>query len=344
MESSVVTLALFPSFQHAYAAVLRHVTENHEHVNTARGNDSHEVIGASFRLTDPRQRALFLTSRPVNPVYHYAEALWYLGGLRTLDLIGHYSSRRRADSRDGKTIEGSSYGVRIFAPRIDGSPSAFDRALELLRAETDSKRAYLPVFEAGDLDEIGHPDLPCLVGLQLLARDGCLHMVTYMRANDANRGMVCDVYSFTLIQEFAAAQLGLRLGSYTHHVGSMHVGVRDLERAHRVLEETAASPKAEPLFEAPMMPADTTWKHIRTVLEHEELLRTNQVQHTPADVAALDLPLYWQRVLLLFEAHRQIVNCPADVIDQQVLEALEPGARWQFERRWPTRVATGEVA
>ncbi|WP_228717924.1 thymidylate synthase [Kitasatospora acidiphila] len=339
----MIAPAVFLSFQHAYAAVLRHVTENNEHVNTARGNDSHEVLGASFRLTDPRQRALFLTSRPVNPVYHYAEALWYLGGLRNLDLIGHYASRRRADSRDGTTIEGSAYGARIFAARPDGAPSEFDRALELLKAEKDSKRAYLPVFEARDLDEIGHPDLPCLVGLQLLARDGYLHMIAYMRANDANRGMVCDVYSFTLIQEFAAAQLGLRLGSYTHHVGSMHVGVRDLERAGRVLEETAASPRAMPLFAAPVMPAHTTWKHIRTVLEHEELLRTNQVQYTPADIAGLDLPLYWRRVLLLFEAHRQVVNCPTEPVDRQLLEALEPGARWQFERRWPTRVATEEV-
>ena len=334
----------FPTFQRAYAAVLQHVTEHYEFVNLARGNDSHEIIGASFRLIDPRQRALYLTSRPVNPVYHYAEALWYLGGMRNLDLIGHYASRRRADSRDGTTIEGSSYGARLFAPRPDGAPSAFDRALELLRAEKDSKRAYLPVFEAGDLDEIGHPDLPCLVGLQLLARDGYLHMVTYMRANDANRGMVCDVYSFTLIQEFAAAQLGLRLGDYTHHVGSMHVGVRDLARAAGVLEETAAGPEAAPLFPAPVMPRNTTWTHIRTVLEHEELLRTNQAQYTPADVAGLDLPRYWQRVLLLFEAHRQIVNCPADPIDQQLLDALEPGARWQIERRWPTRVAAGEIA
>ncbi|WP_405008324.1 thymidylate synthase [Kitasatospora purpeofusca] len=341
----MIAPAAFPSFQCAYAAVLRHVTENYTHVNTARGNDSHEIIGATFRLIDPRQRALHLTSRPVNPVYHHAEALWYLGGLRNLDLIGHYASRRRADSRDGTTIEGSSYGARIFAPRPDGAPSAFDRALELLRAEKDSKRAYLPVFEAGDLDEIGHPDLPCLVGLQLLARDGYLHMVTYMRANDANRGLVCDVYSFTLIQEFAAALLGLRLGSYTHHVGSMHVGIRDLERAGRVLAETAAGPvAAAPLFPAPVMPADTSWRHIRTVLEHEELLRTNQVRYTRADVAALDLPRYWQRVLLLFEAHRQLVTCPADPVDQQVLEALEPGARWQFERRWPTRVATGVIA
>ncbi|MFJ6140916.1 thymidylate synthase [Kitasatospora sp. NPDC092286] len=341
----MIAPTVFPSFQHAYVSALRHVTGTYEFVNSARGNDSHEIIGASFRLTDPRQRALYLTSRPVNPVYHYAEALWYLGGMRNLDLIGHYANRRRADSRDGVTIGGSSYGARIFAPRPDGAPSAFDQALELLKAEKDSKRAYMPIFEARDLDGIGHPDLPCLVGLHLLAREGYLHMVTYMRANDANRGMVCDVYSFTLIQEFAAALLGLRLGSYTHHVGSMHVGIRDLERAGKVLDETAAaSPDTMPRFAAPVMPADTTWKHIRTVLEHEELLRTNQVQYTPGDVAGLDLPLYWQRVLLLFEAHRQVVNCPTDQVDQGLLDALDPGVRWQFERRWPTRVAAGEIA
>ncbi|MDH6134273.1 thymidylate synthase [Kitasatospora sp. MAA4] len=333
----------FPSFEQAYAAILRHVSDNHQYANAPRGNDSRECIGVSFQLTDPRQRTPFLVARPINPVYHFAEALWYLGGRRDLDMIAHYAPRRRADSRDGSTIDGSAYGARIFAP-TDGGTSPFARVLDLLRSEKDSKRAFLPVFRPGELDDPDSPDVPCLLGLHLLVREDHLHMVTYMRANDADRGLIADAFSFSLIQEFTTALLGLQLGTYTHHVGSMHLGTSSLPRVQLVLTEAAAAPDGRPRFTVPAMPAETIWVHIRTVLEHEQLLRTNQVRYGPRDVAGLDLPAYWQRVLLLFEAHRQLTYRAADPVETRVLDALEPGARWQLEHRWPTRVQTRSVA
>ncbi|MGH3925768.1 MAG: thymidylate synthase, partial [Pseudonocardiaceae bacterium] len=89
-----------------------------------------------------------------------------------------------------------------------------------------------------------------VVALHLFAREDRLHMVCYMRANDANRGLVADVFSFTLIQEFAAVLLGLELGTYTHHVGSMHIGDRDLARVARVLAE-AATRESSPVSRHP---------------------------------------------------------------------------------------------
>jgi thymidylate synthase len=41
-------------------------------------------------------------------------------------------------------------------------------------------------------------------------------MVCSMRANDLDCGLLSDVFSFTMIQEYAAVQLGLELGTYTH--------------------------------------------------------------------------------------------------------------------------------
>jgi thymidylate synthase len=212
----------------------------------------------SFQLTDPRQRTLFIAARKINPIYHFAEALWYLGGRRDLDMISYYAPRRRADSRDGKTIDGSAYGSRIFAPGPESRRSAFDQALDLLRSKQDSKRVVLPVFRPGELATPDSPDVPCLLSLHLLVREGRLHMVCYMRANDADRGLIADVFSFTLIQEFTAALLGIELGTCTHHVGSMHLGDNDLPRVGRVLTETTGQYSETPRFVFPPMP-DTGW-------------------------------------------------------------------------------------
>ncbi|MFD8779209.1 thymidylate synthase [Streptomyces sp. NPDC059916] len=101
--------------------------------------------------------------------------------------------------------------------------------LELLRTESDSKRGYLPVFSAAELAVADNPDMACLAGLHLFVRNGRLHMVCHMRANDLDCGLLSDVFSFTMIQEYAAIQLGLELGHYTHTIGSAHVNECNVE-------------------------------------------------------------------------------------------------------------------
>ncbi|MFI5534142.1 thymidylate synthase [Kitasatospora sp. NPDC051853] len=320
-----------PSFQRAYGQALEHLVTTPQFTNQPRGNHSQEALGLSFTITDPRARTLFLESRPVNPIYHHAEALWYLGGRNDLDMIGYYAPRRRLDSADGTTIDGSAYGKRMFN-------GPFDQVLALLRSEADSKRAFLPVFWPGALDDPASPDVPCLVGLQLLAREGKLHMVAFMRANDANRGLIADVFSFTFIQEFTARLLGLELGTYTHHVGSMHLAVAELPRLTDALTEAAHSVGLPPRFTPTSMPADSGWGTIRQILVHEQVLRTNQMQYTAKDIAALGLPSYWQETVRLFEVQRQLVHCAADPVDAELLAALTPAHRWQVARRWPRRM------
>ncbi|WP_225846870.1 thymidylate synthase [Streptomyces sp. HPF1205] len=324
----------FASFEAAYVELLRLATDAHQFRVSPRGNAANEVIGVAFRLTDPRQRLLYLAERKANPVFQWAEALWYLAGRTDLAMIGHYAPRLATSSRDGLTIDGSAYGHRIFAPAPGEETAAFDRVLELLRREPDSKRAFVPVFHPGDLAGIeANPDMPCLAGLHFLPRDGRLHMVCSMRANDLYRGLVSDVFSFTVIQEYAAVQLGLELGTYTHYMGSAHVNDVNADDVGRIMAEVAARP-APSAFPFPPMPATTGPDTIAQVLEHELALRTNQAAYSVDDIASLDLDPYWQQVLLLFEVHRQITHDQVGLVDAGVLAALEPGLRWLVGHRW----------
>jgi thymidylate synthase len=209
----LLKLPTFRSVEGAYLTLLRLATEEHEHHITARGNDAREVIGVGFRLPDPRQRLPYLAERRANPVFQFAEALWYLAGRRDLQMIGYYAPSMRSSSADGVNLGGSAYGHTMFNPAEGDTVSPFDRVLELLRTEKDSKRGYLPVFSAAELAVSDNPDVACLAGLHLLPRGGQLHMVCSMRANDLDCGLLSDVFSFTMIQEYAAVQLGLELGT-----------------------------------------------------------------------------------------------------------------------------------
>ncbi|MDQ0904482.1 thymidylate synthase [Streptomyces canus] len=333
----MLTAPIFESVEGAYLDLLRLATEQPEHRIDARGNAAREVIGVAFRLTDPRQRLPYLAERKANPVFQFAEALWYLAGRRDLEMIGYYAPSMRASSADGVRLGGSAYGYTLFSPR-GASQSQFDQVVELLLNEPDSKRGYLPVFAAKELRDRDNPDVACLAGLHLLPRDGRLHMVCHMRANDLDCGLLSDVFSFTMIQEYAAIQLGLQLGTYTHTIGSAHVNDANAERVKRVLDEADSRPAA-PSFTFPAMPESTEGATIAQVLRHEAALRTNELRYSTAHITSLDLAPYWQQVVMLFELYRQIQHDQRAAVDPDLLAALHPGLRWLMERKWPACAA-----
>ncbi|MEV6056923.1 thymidylate synthase [Streptomyces sp. NPDC052107] len=329
----MLTPQTYRSVEGPYVELLRLTTREHAHHIDARGNAARELIGVSFRLPDPRQRLPYLAERKANPVFQFAEALWYLAGRRDLEMIGYYAPSMRASSIDGVTLGGSAYGYTLFTADEGSKQSPFDQVLELLRSETDSKRGYLPVFSARELADRSNPDVACLAGLHLLARAGRLHMVCNMRANDIDCGLLSDVFSFTMIQEYAAIQLGLQLGTYTHTIGSAHVNDRNADRVRRVLTEVDA--RFTPItFDFPAMPDGTNADTIAAVLDHEEVLRTNQVRYSMRHIKGLTLAAYWQQVVMLFELYRQIQHDKATAVDADLLDALEPGLRWLMEHKW----------
>ncbi|MFD7504621.1 thymidylate synthase [Streptomyces sp. NPDC059850] len=288
-------------------------------------------------MPDPRQRLPYLGQRKANPVFHFAEALWYLAGRRDLEMIGYYAPSMRSSSSDGIHIGGSAYGHTLFTPALGDVISPFDRVLELLRTEADSKRGYVPVFSLGELAISDNPDVACLAGLHLLSRDGHLHMVCYMRANDLDCGLLSDVFSFTMLQEYAAVQLGLELGAYSHFIGSAHINDRNADRVERVLAE--ADSRRAVRFPFPEMPVSTTAATVAHVLEHEEALRTNKTRYTVEDVRRLGLDPYWQQPVLLFEVYRQLQHDHPVKVDPSLLAALDPGLRWLVGHRWPACAA-----
>jgi thymidylate synthase len=56
-------------------------------------------------------------------------------------------------------------------------------------------------------------------------------MTTYMRSNDLWMGFPNDVFQFTCMQIWLAMRLGVKLGTYTHIAGSLHLYERDYNKA-----------------------------------------------------------------------------------------------------------------
>lgn len=329
-----ITGPQFATFTDAYLAVLSHVTGSHQYETATRGNTAREILNVCFTIGHPLARSPYLAARKANIVFNHAEALWYLSGRDDLAMIAHYAPRLRGFSADGRRLTGTAYGPRLFGAGPDGT-SQFDQVIALLRADPDTKRAAMVVMQPAELADPANPDVACTLALHLILRGGSLHMAAHMRANDAVTGLLCDVFSFTFIQEHTARLLGVPVGTYTHHAGSMHVNNRDLPRARAIVRE--ASHTIPTGFPAAAMP-DGHLEDLAAVLAWEQALRLNQRAATPGAPNLARLHPYWRQIVTLFEAHRQLTCHPGRPVDPAVLAALHPGHRWLLAHRWPGNV------
>ena len=209
-----------------------------------RGQLTHEVVGACATLRNPIDRIVAATARKNNIAFGFAEWLAFMTGIDSTLFFTQFISDFGKFSSDGIAIDGA-YGTRInytdYAYADDGKLVSVDAsqlkdAEDKLRADPDTRQAVLALYDRGDLRGGGGKNTPCTLNLQFLVRDGELHMITNMRSSDAVRGLTYDLVVFTMVQEFMARRLGLRLGQYLHRAGSLHIYDRDLLLTEKLLE------------------------------------------------------------------------------------------------------------
>ncbi|MCP2258153.1 thymidylate synthase [Streptoalloteichus tenebrarius] len=320
----------YAGFSDAYLHRLRALLDEPRYRNAPRGFPSQEELGVSLRVADPRRRLVTHPARRTNIVFNFAEALWYLAGRDDVEYLAYYAPMVRRFSQDGVRLTGTAYGPRIFRH----GPTRLDQwaaVRELLRADPDTKRAVIQIFEPEELGVPGNPDVACTLALQFLLRENALHLVGYMRANDVYRGMVSDVFSFTFLQEVMAGQLGVELGSYTHMVGSLHLYESDIPAARRVLRPTTSVSTVDDRM--PAMPSGDNRPHIDDVLRWEHRLRRNEVRLDPDALDRSALPDYWRQVVVLFELYRRVRH--GDGGAEGLWQRLCPLYRTLMLRRFP---------
>jgi thymidylate synthase len=330
-----MTCLTYLDVQSAYLDQLRLTLCEPEYVNAPRGQRSRERLGVSFRVADPVQRHVALPSRRTNIVFNFAEALWYLSGRQDLAFIEFYAPTMARYSRDGVNLHGTAYGPRIFSYG-PGRVNQWESVLETLAADPDSKRAAIAIFQPHELMLLDNIDVACTLALQFFVREGALHAHAYMRANDAYRGAVSDIFSFTFLQEMMATQLGLRTGWYAHSAGSFHVYDTDVRRAQIVVASPVeVSAGVEGGF--PRMPPGDNWPHVHEVLRWEERLRKLADTLTIDRLLATPLPDYWRQVLVLLQLHRDVRMGEAPQF--ALWDYLLPLYRQLMENRWPEHFA-----
>lgn len=212
-------MTYYSNITEAFEDAIKCAIHEGKHLDSRNGG-SFELLGTSFKIMNPAQ--LFVTNevRAMSPSYAAGELLWYLKGSNDGEMISYY-----APSYQNYLVGGIAPGA--YGPKLaTGLPTV----IKELRTSPNSRRAFLPIFEAADFDPAS-PDVPCTTGLQFLVRDGYLHCIVNMRSNDIWLGLPYDFFCFASIMQYVAWELSLKVGTYTHNVGSLHLYSRHLEKA-----------------------------------------------------------------------------------------------------------------
>ena len=195
-----------------------------QEIESSKGKNS-EIRNAQLILNNPRARLSISESRS-KLISCLGEFFWYLSGSDSIEFIEYYIGNYR-DFIDYEEDENLPV-LGAYGPRVFGEPSQFLAIEHLLRTKPDSRRAVISIYDKTDVIRYDKRDIPCTCSLQFFIRDNILHLTTIMRSNDAAKGLIHDLFSFTLIQELMWAKLArdntsLQLGTYTHIVGSLHI-------------------------------------------------------------------------------------------------------------------------
>lgn len=208
-----------------------------------RGMAIREHIGVHLVLEDARNNVLAHPVRELNHKFMVAEWLWMWFGRDDVATIARYNKQLAQFSDNGVNFNGA-YGVPI--------KEQWWGIRETLTHDPYSRQAVLQIFR---VPKAPTKDVPCTINMQFLIRGGKLHTLVNMRSSDVWLGLPYDVFNFTMLANILAAQLHVRLGGLTMHLGSSHLYERDMDKAKLVLRE----PEMETIVSPQLQSAPPLW-------------------------------------------------------------------------------------
>lgn len=128
--------------------------------------------------------------------------------------------------KNAKAPSGFSY---TYSDRIGGRHIL--KVIEELKTHPTSRQLYIDMWRPIDEDRRGDRRVPCTLGYWVVNRKGSLHMTYLMRSCDLITHFPNDIALATLLQEYIAEETNLKIGTFTHFIGSFHVYAKDVADA-----------------------------------------------------------------------------------------------------------------
>lgn len=222
------------NFAELYSKVMDEVYNNFDYETAPRGQKIRECINVAMQIDNPYDNLFRFEDKSLTLPTRYTkkEMCLYLNAESSVDLFEKASPFWKKIANDDGTVN-SAYGNLIFNPSLEDGRSQFDWAFDCLKADKDSRQAFMR-FNNMQHQYEGVKDLPCTFIMLFHIRGNQLHATIDMRSNDIVKGLIHDEPSFTLFQHLMLLRLrevypDLQMGTYTHISHSLHLYEPDFE-------------------------------------------------------------------------------------------------------------------
>lgn len=199
---------------HEYRNILRYLMENGTKQDSRNGKTI-ELEDIVIEVFDPTITAANGVRPFYSPEIGLVEGLQLISGVSDSALTAQIQPNFRNYMEDDTGKFWGAYGPRI----VNQLPIIIER----LREDPDTRQAVITLWDPQFDAHGGKKDHPCTSLFNFRIRDGKLNMSTFMRSNDAIYGWPFDLIQFSMLMQSMAAELGVDVGTYSHHVGSFHI-------------------------------------------------------------------------------------------------------------------------
>lgn len=224
-----------PNLRLGYTAICKAIAEHGEKVSP-RGQDTREFQCATLIIEDPFDTLPTGVGRGLVPGIAAIESAQLLAGVSLPKLTIAVSPTFEHFTEDDGIFHGA------YGPRTQEF-SQFSTIVDRLKVDPYSRQTVVSIWNPMYDMKPSKRDYPCTVLYHFMIRNDRLHMETVMRSNDVILGLGYDAFQHSRVQIAVASVLGVELGEYRHHVMSLHLYERDLDKV-----DALTAPDGKPGF------------------------------------------------------------------------------------------------
>ncbi len=199
------------------------------------------VFGHQMRF-DVRRHLPAITTKRVHWPSIIHELLWFISGDTNVRYLRDNGVRIWNEWADEAGDLGPVYGKQWRRWECsDGRViDQFERAIDLIRNEPESRRIIVSAWNVGELDEMAL--MPCHAFFQFHVANGELSLHLYQRSADVFLGVPFNISSYSLLLCMMASVCDLRPGDFVHSIGDAHLYLNHLDQAREQVSRTPLEP------------------------------------------------------------------------------------------------------
>jgi len=220
---------------HAYRKLLEEILENGTSKSDRTGVGTLSLFGYSYKF-DLHEGFPLLTGKRMPWKAVVCDILWMLSGSTNISYLNQNGVHIWDPWADESGEVGPVYGKqwRFWPDGNGGSIDQVSTVIEEIKKNPDSRRLIVNAWNVADLTRMAVP--PCPVLFQFNVTQGALSCHLYQRSADAFIGLPFNIAGFSLLTHMVASVCGLKVGTFMHSFGDLHLYSNHIKQAEEFLD------------------------------------------------------------------------------------------------------------